>query len=143
MSMIRITASCSLDTSEISFTFIRAPGPGGQNVNKLATAALLRWNVMQSASLSEVMRTRLLHALKHRLTQTGDLIIKASRHRTQERNRQDALDRLTTLLQHAAIPPKPRKKTKPTRSSVQKRLDSKTKQGKIKFLRGKISNNHS
>lgn len=143
MSMIRITASCSLDMSEIRFSFIRSPGPGGQNVNKLATAVLLRWNVIQSASLSEVLRYRLLHALKHRLTQSGELIIKASRHRTQERNRQDAIDRLTSLLQHAAIPPKPRKKNKPTRASVQKRLDSKTKQGKIKSLRGKISNNHS
>lgn len=139
MSMIRITSSCWLDSSEINFTFIRSPGPGGQNVNKLTTAVLLRWNVVQSVSLSETMRTRLLHALSQRLTQTGDLIIKASRHRTQERNKKDALERLTTLLQQAAIPPKPRKKTKPTRASIRKRLENKTKQGKVKSMRGKIS----
>lgn len=139
MTMLRITSSCWLDSDEIHFSFIRAPGPGGQNVNKLATAAQLRWNIAKSASLTEPIRTRLLSVLKHRLTQTGDLIIKASRHRTQERNRQDALQRMLTLLQHAAIPPKPRKKTKPTRTSVRKRLDSKTKQGKIKSMRGKVS----
>ncbi len=139
MTKLRVTSTCWIESDEIHFSFIRAPGPGGQNVNKLATAAVLRWNVRQSASLSDLMRARLLHALQHKLTQAGELIIKASRHRTQERNRQDALNRLTMLLQHAAIPKKPRKKTKPTRASVKKRLDSKIKQGKIKSLRGKIA----
>jgi len=140
--MLRITPTCWLDSSEIMFTFVRSPGPGGQNVNKLATAALLRLNIASSASLPEPIRTRLLQILSHRLTQDGDLIIKASRFRTQERNRQDALDRLVHLLHHAAIPPKPRKKTKPTRSSIQERLNTKKKQGKRKSLRGKISNDH-
>lgn len=141
--MLRITSSCWLDCSEISFTFVRSPGPGGQNVNKLATAALLRFNIAQSTSLSETIRTRLLQVLSARLTQQGDLIIKASRYRTQERNRQDALERLTHLLQQAATPPKPRRKTRPTYSSVQDRLSKKKKQGQRKSLRGKVSNDHS
>lgn len=140
--MLRITASCSLDCNEISFTFVRSPGPGGQNVNKLATAALLRLNIARSASLPEAVRARLLQVLSHRLTQEGDLIIKASRFRTQERNRQDAIERLVHLLHYAAIPPKPRKKTKPTRSSIQERLNNKKKQGQRKTLRGKVSNDH-
>ncbi|HTM64152.1 MAG TPA: alternative ribosome rescue aminoacyl-tRNA hydrolase ArfB [Gammaproteobacteria bacterium] len=136
--MLRITPSVWLDTNEISITFVRSPGPGGQNVNKVATAALLRFNIRTSTSLPEDMRARLLFALAPRLTQQGDLIIKASRFRTQEMNRQDALDRLAELLQKAAIPPKPRKKTKPTRSSVQKRLEKKKLAGAKKKLRGRI-----
>ena len=89
--MLRITTGIWLDTSEITFTFVRSPGPGGQNVNKLATAALLRFNVRTSASLPETTRQRLLRVLSSRLTLDGDLIIKASSYRTQERNRQDAL----------------------------------------------------
>ncbi len=135
--MLRITPSISLDMREIQFTFIRSPGPGGQNVNKLATTAVLRFNLPTSTSFSETTRHRLCHALQSRLTQEGDLIIKASRHRTQERNRQDALERLTELLQHAAVPPKPRRKTKPTKSSVQKRLTKKKILGERKALRGK------
>ncbi len=136
--MLRITPAIWLDMSEISFTFVRSPGPGGQNVNKLATTALLRFNIAHSASLAETVRTRLMHVLSSRLTQDGDLIIKASRFRTQERNRQDALDRLQELLQKAAIPPKPRRKTRPTNASVHRRLDKKKLQGKRKLLRGKL-----
>ncbi len=141
--MLRITPTCWLDSSEISFTFVRSPGPGGQNVNKLATAALLRLNIAHSASLPETVRARLLQVLRPRLTQQGDLIIKASRYRTQERNRQDALERLLHLLQHAATPPKPRRKTRPTRSSVQERLTRKKQQGQRKTLRGKIGHDPS
>src|SRR3990167_1480639 len=97
--MLRITPAIWLNVNEISFTFVRSPGPGGQNVNKLATAALLRFNIRTSASLPDTVRERLLHVLGYRLTLEGDLIIKASRHRTQERNRQDALERLGVILQ--------------------------------------------
>ncbi len=121
--------------SEIKFTFISAPGPGGQNVNKLATAAQLRFNVVRSSSLSEEVRTRLLALLGKKITAQGELIIKASRYRTQERNKQDALDRLQVLLKRAAIPPKKRRKTKPTLASIQGRLTKKKLHAKNKSLR--------
>jgi ribosome-associated protein len=136
--MLRITQALWLDMTDISFTFIRSPGPGGQNVNKVATAALLRFNIQTATSLPETARARLLHVLGSRLTLNGDLIIKATRYRTQERNRQDALERLTEILQKAVTPPKPRRKTKPTHSSVQKRLTKKKIAGKQKVLRGRI-----
>jgi ribosome-associated protein len=133
--MISITPKVRLDNSEIQFSFIRSPGPGGQNVNKVATAVLLRFNLAQSPSLPEEMRSRLLVVLAPRLTQSGEIIIKATRFRTQERNKQDALARLQELLARAAIPPKKRKKTKPSYASKQRRLDTKKIHGKTKLLR--------
>lgn len=133
--MISITPNVRLDNSEIQFSFIRSPGPGGQNVNKVATAVLLRFNLAQSTSLPEEMRSRLLIVLANRLTQSGEIIIKATRFRTQERNKQDALGRLQELLARAAIPPKKRKKTKPSYASKQRRLDTKKIHGKTKLLR--------
>lgn len=124
-----------MNEAEIKFTFIRAPGPGGQNVNKVATAVQLRFDVKHSPSLSEHVRTRLLMLAGKQLTRTGELVIKASRYRTQERNKQDALDRLRELLRRAAIVPKKRKKTKPTLTSVQRRLTQKKLHAKIKSLR--------
>lgn len=115
--------------SELNFTFIRTPGPGGQNVNKVSSGVLLRFNVLNSTSLPDTVRQRLCTLLGKKLTTSGDCIIKACRYRTQNRNRQDALERLNALVQQAQKAPKKRKKTKPTLASKKKRLDNKKKQG--------------
>lgn len=132
-----INSNLIINEKELKFSFIRAPGPGGQNVNKVATAVQLRFNVTHSASLPEAIRARLLVLAASKITQHGDLIFKASRYRTQERNKQDALQRLQQLIQRAAVVPKKRKKTKPTKSSVQKRLTTKKLHAKSKALRNK------
>lgn len=139
--MIKIAPNILLNDTEIKFTFIRAPGPGGQNVNKVATAALLRFNVVNSPSLSDPVRTRLLSLMGKKITHDGDLIIKASRFRTQERNKQDAIERLLTILRRAAIIPKKRKKTKPTLASTERRLTKKKLHSKEKTLRRSKINN--
>ncbi len=123
--MITIAPNIFLNEAELTFAFIASPGPGGQNVNKVATAVQLRFNVLHSPSLPDDVRQRLLLFLGKRVTTQGDVIIKASRHRTQERNKQDALSRLIELIKRAAIPPKKRKKTKPTFTAVQRRLTKK------------------
>ena len=137
--MIKVTENVYIVETELIFTFIRSPGPGGQNVNKVATAVLLRFNLKDSPSLPEDLRERLLFRLANKLTQQGELIIKASRHRTQERNKQDALLRLQEQLSHAAKIQKKRRKTKPTFSSTQRRLTTKKLHGKNKSLRQKKS----
>lgn len=136
--MIKITNHIALNEDELQLSFIRASGPGGQNVNKVATAVQLRFDVAHSPSLSDEIRTRLIHLAGNRMTGQGELIIKASRHRTQERNKQDAITQLKSLIIRATIRPKTRKKTRPTYGSVQKRLDSKKLHSKKKALRGKV-----
>jgi len=133
--MIRITADIALDESEIDERFIRSSGPGGQNVNKLATAVQLRFDVRRSPSLASAVRHRLERLAGRRLTQDGVLVLTAQRHRTQEANRRDALERLIDLVRRAAVPPVPRKPTKPTFGSRRRRLDTKTRRGKIKRMR--------
>lgn len=126
-----------IDQRELKFTFIRTPGPGGQNVNKVSTGVLLRFSVMDSESLPETVRQRFLLQQANKLTQSGDIIIKACRYRTQNRNKQDALERLDEMVKKAQIVPKKRKKSKPTLASKKRRLDSKALHSKKKSARGR------
>lgn len=126
-----------LDATEFQFSFVRSSGPGGQNVNKVASAVELRWDLRKSIYLPVGVRLRLEALAGSRVTDDGLLIIQAQRHRTQERNRADAVERVMALCEQALYPPKPRKKTRPTKGSKRRRLDSKTRQGNKKRLRGK------
>ena len=130
--MIRITDSISIDEDELEERFIRASGPGGQNVNKLASAVQLRFDARHAPSLSDDVRARLEGLAGRRLTQDGVVVITAQRHRTQERNRQDARERLFALIRAAAVPPVPRRPTKPTKASRQRRIEAKKHRAGIK-----------
>ena len=135
--MIRVTAKISLDEREIEESFVRASGPGGQNVNKLATAVQLRFDVRHSPSLPPDVRDRLERLAGSRLTRDGVLVIIAQRHRTQARNRDDALERLLDLVRQAAVAPVKRRPTKPTKASRERRIEGKKKRADVKRLRGK------
>ena len=133
--MIRITPSISIGEGELEEHFIRASGPGGQNVNKLASAVQLRFDVRRSPSLPEDVRARLERLAGRRLTREGVIVINAQRHRTQERNREDARERLVDLIRRAAVAPVPRRATKPTAGARERRLESKKRRSSIKGLR--------
>lgn len=133
--MIRITDTIEIDPDEIDETFIRASGPGGQNVNKVSSAVQMRFDIARSPSLTDYVRTRALRLAGSRLTKDGVIVITANRFRSQEQNRADALARLVELLQEAAFRPTYRRPTKPSRSAKARRTDSKTRRGAIKKLR--------
>jgi ribosome-associated protein len=135
--MLQITKRTAIPLSEIELSAVRSQGAGGQNVNKVATAIHLRFDISAS-SLSPLYKERLLNLGDSRITKEGVVIIKAQQHRTQEQNKADALDRLKALVKSVALTPKKRKPTKPSKSAKRKRLDSKTKRGQIKSLRGNV-----
>lgn len=134
--MIRVNAQIELDEREIQEEFVRASGPGGQNVNKVSTAVQLRFDVARSPSLPDPVRARLIVLAGRRLTQDGVLILSAERYRSQRRNRDDALERLIELIREACEVDRPRRPTRPTLASKKRRLDSKQRRGETKKLRG-------
>lgn len=134
--MLRVTPSLEIPETELHESFVRAPGPGGQNVNKVATAVMLRFDAARSTALTEAMRARLATLAGRRMTDEGVIVIIANRHRTQPRNREDARQRLAELLARAAeAPPPPRRATRPTKGSVARRLDGKARDAKRKAMR--------
>lgn len=130
--MIRITDAIRLDEADVEEKFVRSPGPGGQNVNKAATAVQLRFDARGCAALSEAVRERLARLAGRRMTRDGILILEANRYRTQDRNRRNAWDRLADLIRRAAEPPRRRKKTRPSLQSAERRLERKHRQGERK-----------
>ncbi|NCQ33504.1 aminoacyl-tRNA hydrolase [bacterium] len=134
-----VTSRVTIPAAELEITASRSSGPGGQHVNTADTRIQVRWNVPQSLVLSEFQRARLLNALAPRLTIPGDLILSCDTHRSQRRNRQEALQRLAALVRAALVPPRVRKKTRPTAASRQRRLEGKRRRARRKQDRRKVS----
>lgn len=136
--MIEVTPGVSINESDLSFDFIRSSGPGGQNVNKVASGVQLRFNIAESSALPDEVKTRLHRIARNRISEDGTLIIEARRYRTQEQNRQEAIERLVELVRRAAVPPKPRKKTRPSEAAKRLRLEEKRKHSQKKQMRRQI-----
>jgi ribosome-associated protein len=139
MAALRVTGHIEIGEHELEERFIHASGPGGQNVNKVATAVQLRFDVARSPSLPDDVRRRLMALSGRRLTQDGVLVLTARAHRSQERNREDARERLAELIRRAATPPRPRVATRPTLASKRRRLEAKTARSQVKQRRAKPS----
>jgi ribosome-associated protein len=135
--MLRVTRNITIDENDIDISFVRASGPGGQNVNKLSTAAQLRFDVSRVELAPDIL-TRLQGLAGQRMTKDGVIVIHAQRFRTQERNRADAIDRLLEMLREASVRPTPRRATKPTLGSKKRRLEGKKRRGDIKANRGSV-----
>ena len=133
--MVEVTGEINLQESELIFEFIRSSGPGGQNINKVATAVQLRFDVAHTLSLTEAVRTRLMRLAGKRLTSEGVLVIEAKRYRSQDKNRQDALERLNNLVRKAAEKPKTRRKTRPSQAVKEERLHNKRRRSQLKSSR--------
>ena len=137
--MIRVAPDIVIHEKEITFDFVRSSGPGGQNVNKVSTTVQLRFNVRESAGISAAVKNRLMKLAGKRMAADGVLIIRAGRFRKQEQNRQDAVERLVRLLQAAAVKPKMRVKTRPTKASKERKLAAKKRKGQLKRLRKQVT----
>jgi ribosome-associated protein len=137
MAMLQINDTIRIPESELRWSFVRAGGPGGQNVNKVASKAVLRWDLARSASLPAEVKARLQTQQRRRITSVGELVLHSQRFRDQEKNRQDCLDKLRDLVRQAAVRPKLRKPTKPTRGSRAARLQEKRRRSTIKMGRRK------
>ena len=139
MAALHVTAQIVIGEEELEERFIKASGPGGQNVNKVATAVQLRFDAVRSPSLPDDVRARLMALAGRRLTREGVIVVIARRYRTQDRNRQDARERLADLIRRAASPPKPRRATRPTLASKRRRLEAKSVRSKLKRERSKLA----
>jgi ribosome-associated protein len=137
--MIAITDSIAVDERDLQWEFVRASGPGGQHVNKVSTAVVLRFDAAGATCLPEAVRKRLKQLAGRKMTADGQLVIRADRFRSQLKNRQDAVERLKRLLQRAAVKPKPRRRTKPTLAARERRLAVKQRRSRIKQLRGRVT----
>lgn len=132
---INITPTIAIDDDDIQVRFIRASGPGGQHVNKVSTGVQLRYDLRGTPDLPPAVRARAMALAGQRLTNDGEIVIEATRHRSQEKNRSDAIDRLVALLKQASVPPKPRKKTRPSLAAKRRRLTDKRQRSSVKQLR--------